>query len=157
MASTQGTKSEAIQIERVSGGDLCRLAKPGARYAVYRGCAEVPGVWAPSAKPLPNGLADTFSADEARLLLPLLRELDTRPSGKGGRKAAPPTTPDGHLVARACRQLGLTGAALAERIGAHESVLSRARHGELPEVHREAIHTLLRGGVTSSTPSSERS
>jgi uncharacterized protein YggL (DUF469 family) len=32
---------------------------------------------------------------------------------------------------------------LAEQIGAHESVLSRARHGELPETHREAIKALL--------------
>ncbi len=58
---------------------------------------------------------------------------------------------DGRLVARACKRLGVTAAALAERIGAHEAVLSRARHGELPEQHREAIKALLKSGAGKAT------
>ncbi|WP_438029089.1 hypothetical protein [Sorangium sp. So ce233] len=85
-------------------------------------------------------------------MLPLLRRLEGAAAGKGGRKGAEPTTPDGRLIARACKRLGLTAAALAEAVGAHESVLSRARHGDLPEKHREAIAALLRGGATGAAP-----
>ena len=61
------------------------------------------------------------------------------------REGSPPRshTPDGELIARALKRLGLTTEELGKRIGAHKSVLSRARHGELPEKHRKAIRLLL--------------
>jgi hypothetical protein len=120
-----------------------RLVRPGARYVVERQGEEHRGEWLPESEPL-GGARDTFTEGEARLLLPLLRELEGRAAGKGGRPRAEPTTPDGRLVDRACKRLGLSAVALAASIGAHESVLSRARHGELPPAHREAILALLR-------------
>lgn len=117
-----------------------RLTRPGARYAVHREEDARPGAWLPDGEELPEGWLDIFSEDEARLLLPFLRVRAT-----GGRQGGEPTTADGRLVARACKRLGLTAAGLAEKIGAHESVLSRARNGELPEKHRDAIRALLRG------------
>ncbi len=119
-----------------------RVVRAGARYAVHRDGDERPGAWLADGEALPKSWGDTFTEDEARLLLPFLRV-----RGTAGRKGADPTTADGRLVARACERLGVTAAALAERIGAHEAVLSRARHGELPEKHREAIKALLNGGA----------
>ena len=119
-------------------GAVARLVKPGARYAVRRSGEERRGEWVPEGEPLPRGAGDTFTEAEARLVLPFLRV-----RGTAGRRGAEPTTADGKLVARACKKLGVTAAGLAERIGAHESVLSRARHGELPEAHRLAIKALL--------------
>lgn len=88
------------------------------------------------------GLCD----DVGRLTAALIAERAAKErTNKGGRPAAAPTTADGKLVARACKRLGITAAALAERIGAHEAVLSRARHGELPAHHRDAIRALLKG------------
>lgn len=115
-----------------------RLTRPGARYAVRRSGEEYRGAWVPEGEALPKGTGDTFTEAEARLLLPFLRV-----RGTAGRRGAEPTTADGKLVARACRRLGLSAVWLAEKIGAHESVLSRARHGELPETHREAVKALL--------------
>ncbi|WP_437310065.1 helix-turn-helix domain-containing protein [Sorangium sp. So ce388] len=134
-----------VQIAPSPGG--FRLIRPGARYAVERRGEEHPGDWLPDDAALPKGWVDTFPEDLARAVLPLLRRLDGAAAGKGGRKGAEPTTPDGRLIARACKRLGLTAAQLAEAIGAHESVLSRARHGELPERHREAIKALLQGAA----------
>ncbi len=129
-------KAPPVQIAPSLGG--YRLVRPGARYAVHRKGEEHRGEWIAEGDALPKGWADTYPEDEARSLLPFLRALGH------GRKAAEPTTPDGKLIARACKRLGLTAAALAEAIGAHESVLSRARHGELPKVHRDAITALLK-------------
>ncbi len=128
--------SNPIQVQM--SGAVARLVRPGARYAVRRSGEEHRGEWVPEGEPLPRGAGDTFTEAEARLVLPFLRV-----RGTAGRRGAEPTTADGKLVARACRKLGVTAAGLGERIGAHESVLSRARHGELPEVHREAIKALL--------------
>ena len=125
-----------IQVQM--SGAVARLVKPGARYAVRRSGEEYSGAWVPDGETLPKGTGDTFTEAEARLVLPFLRV-----RGTAGRRGSEPTTADGKLVARACKKLGLTAAGLAERIGAHESVLSRARHGELPEAHREAIKALL--------------
>lgn len=136
-------KPHPVQIAPAPGG--FRLTRPGARYAIERRGEEHPGEWLPEDEPLPKGWADTFPEDVARAVLPLLRRLEGAAAGKGGRKGSEPTTPDGRLITRACKRLGLTAAALAEAIGAHESVLSRARQGELPERHREAIKVLLRG------------
>lgn len=121
-----------------------RLVRPGARYAVQRRGKEHVGDWLPENEPLPKGWTDAFREDTARALLPLLRRLEGAAAGKGGRKGAEPTSADGRLVARACKRLGLTAAALAESIGAHQSVLSRARGGELPKKYREAINVLLK-------------
>ena len=126
-------------IQAVSSPAGFRLVRPGARYAVHRKGEAHRGEWLAENEALPKGWADTYPENEARALLPFLRALGH------GRKAAEPTTPDGKLVARACKRLGLTAAALAETIGAHESVLSRARHGELPKAHRDAITALLKG------------
>lgn len=126
----------AIQIQ--TSGAVARLVKPGARYAVRRSGEEHRGEWVPDGEALPRGAGDTFTEAEARLVLPFLRV-----RGTAGRRGAEPTTADGKLVARACRKLGVTAVGLGERIGAHESVLSRARHGELPEAHRLAIMALL--------------
>ena len=123
-----------------------RVVRPGARYAVHRDGDERPGAWLADGEALPRGWGDVFTEDEARLLLPFLRV-----RGTAGRVAAEPTSKDGRLVARACKKLGVTAAALAERIGAHEAVLSRARHGELPEKHREAIKALLKSGAKGAT------
>jgi len=142
-----------VQIALSPGG--FRLVRPGARYAIQRRGEEHPGDWLPDAEPLPKGWADTFPEDVARAVLPLLRRLEGAAAGKGGRKGAAPTTPDGRLIARACKRLGLTAAALAEAIGAHESVLSRARHAELPERHREAIAALLKRDAPRRTESGE--
>jgi hypothetical protein len=138
-----------VQIAPSPGG--FRLVRPGARYAVERRGEEHRGEWLPDDEALPKGWVDTFTEDLARAVLPLLRRLEGAATGRGGRKGAEPTTPDGRLIARACKRLGLSAAALAEAIGAHESVLSRARHGELPEKHREAIKALLRGRAAGET------
>lgn len=143
-----------VQIAASPGG--FRLIRPGARYAIERRGEEHPGDWLPEDAALPKGWVDTFSEDVARAVLPLLRRLEGAAAGKGGRKGTEPTTPDGRLVARACKRLGLTAAALAEAVGAHESVLSRARHGDLPEKHREAIVALLRGGAPRAAPAKRR-
>jgi hypothetical protein len=129
-------------IQAVSSPQGFRLVRPGARYAVDREGEEYNGSWLDYDAPV-HGANDTFTEGEARLLLPLLRAMEGMAAGKGGRPATTPTTPDGRLVARACKKLGLSGLELAHRIGAHESVLSRARHGVLPEKHREAIRGLL--------------
>lgn len=127
-----------ITIHVQMSGALARLVRHGARYAVRRSGEEYRGAWVPDGEALPRGTDETFTEAEARLLLPFLRV-----RGTAGRRGAEPTTPDGKLVARACKKLGLSAVGLAEKIGAHESVLSRARHGELPETHREAIRALL--------------
>lgn len=131
-------------IQAVPAGRSFRLTRPGARYVIARSGDEHVGAWLPDGEPLPAGSTDTFPENEARALLPFLRV-----RGTAGRKGAAPTTPDGQLIARACKRLGLTVAALAEAIGAHESVLSRARSGELPAKHRDAIKTLTEITVAS--------
>lgn len=136
MLDAMPTPKSPIQVQMF--GTVARLVKPGARYAVRRSGEEHRGAWVPEDGALPKGTGDTFTEAEARLVLPFLRV-----RGTAGRRGAEPTTPDGKLVARACRKLGVTAAGLGERIGAHESVLSRARHGELPEAHRAAIRALL--------------
>ena len=141
MASRKPSPIQAV----VTPAGGYRIVRLGTRYAATRSGEEHRGNWLPDDELLPNGDEDTFSEGEARLLLPLLRDLEGRAAGKGGRRAAEPTTADGQLVARACKRFGLTAAGLAESIGAHESVLSRARHGELPEAHRRAILALLKG------------
>ena len=128
--------SNPIQVQM--SGAVARLVKPGARYAAHRTGEEYRGEWVLEGDPLPLGTRETFTEAEARLVLPFLRV-----RGTAGRRGAEPTTADGKLVARACKKLGVTAAGLGERIGAHESVLSRARHGELPEAHRAAIRALL--------------
>jgi hypothetical protein len=130
------TPKSPIQVQM--SGAVARLVRPGARYAVRRTGEEHHGAWVPDGDPLPKGTGDTFTEAEARLVLPFLRV-----RGTAGRRGAEPTTADGKLVARACKKLGVSAAGLGERIGAHESVLSRARHGELPEAHRLAIRALL--------------
>ena len=129
-------------IQAVSSSAGFRIERPGARYVAQRSGEEYRGAWLPADEPL-RGAAETFTEGEARLLLPLLRDMAGMAAGKGGRPAAEPTTPDGELIARALKRLGLTAEELGERIGAHKSVLSRARHGELPENHRKAIRLLL--------------
>lgn len=131
--------SHSIQANETPAG--FRLSRPGARYAVHREGDARPGAWVPDGGALPEGWVDTFPEDEARSLLPHLRA-----RGDAGRRGSDPTTTDGKLVLRACKRLGLTAARLGEKIGAHPSVLSRARHGELPEAHRAAIRSLLRDG-----------
>lgn len=116
----------------------CMIRRLGERYAVQRSGEEYRGRWLPDGEPLPTGWEDGFLEREARLLLPFLR------AHGHGRKAAAPTTTDGRLIDRACRKLGITVATLGAKIGAHPSVLSRARHGELPEVHRSAIKAILK-------------
>lgn len=133
-------------IHAAPGPDGFRVVRPGARYAVHHEGDERPGAWLPDGEALPKGWGDAFPEDEARSLLPFLRA-----RGTAGRVAAEPTSKDGRLVARACKWLGVTAAALGERIGAHEAVLSRARSGELPEKHREAIKALLKSGAGKAT------
>jgi hypothetical protein len=116
----------------------CMLRRSGERYTVKRSGDEHRGRWLSDDEPLPPEWEDVFLESEARLLLPFLR------AHGHGRKAATPTTADGRLIDRACRKLGTTIAALGTKIGAHQSVLSRARHGELPEVHRIAIKAILK-------------
>jgi hypothetical protein len=103
------------------------------------------GRWLADGEALSEGWTDTFAETEARALLPFLR------AHGHGRKAAAPTTADGRLIDRACRKLGVTIAALGTKIGAHQSVLSRARHGELPEVHRIAIKSILKPQPKTTT------
>lgn len=123
----------------------CMLRRSGERYTVKRSGEEHRGRWLPDGEPLPDGWEDGFLESEARLLLPFLR------ANGHGRKAAAPTTADGRLIDRACRKLGITIAALGMKIGAHQSVLSRARHGELPEVHRIAIKAILKPQPKTTT------
>jgi hypothetical protein len=136
MLDAMPTAKNTIQVQM--SGAAARLVRPGARYAVRRSGEEYRGTWVPDGEALPRGTSETFTEAEARLVLPFLRV-----RGTAGRRGSEPTTADGKLVARACRRLGLSAVGLAEKIGAHESVLSRARHGELPETHREAIKALL--------------
>lgn len=124
-------------IQAVSSPAGFRLSRPGARYAVRPEGDARPGAWLPEGEALPLGWTDVYPENEARALLPFLR------ATSHGRKAAEPTTPDGKLIARACKKFGLTAAALGEKIGAAEAVLSRARNGELPAKHRDAIRALL--------------
>lgn len=114
------------------------LRRSGERFAVERRGEEHRGRWLPDGEALPDGWADAFAETEARALLPFLR------AQGHGRKAAKPTTADGRLIDRACRKLGVTVTALGTKIGAHPSVLSRARHGELPEAHRNALKAILK-------------
>lgn len=117
---------------------VANIVRPGERYAVERSGEEHRGRWLAADEALPVGWSDVFVETEARALLPFVR------ARWHGRKAAVPTTADGRLIDRACRKLGITIAALGTKIGAHQSVLSRARHGELPEVHRNAIRAILK-------------
>jgi len=106
---------------------------------------ELRGAWLPDADPL-GGADDAFTEREARLLLPLLRDMEGMAAGKGGRHAAEPTTPDGRLVARACKKLGVRDDELAALIGAADkTVISRVRNGTrgLPEAQRDALRSLL--------------
>jgi len=121
------------------------LTRPQERYAVERSGEEHRGKWMATYEPLPVGWSDVFAEEEARALLPFLR------AQGHGRKAAAPTTADGRLIDRACRKLGITIAALGTKIGAHQSVLSRARHGELPEIHRIAIKAILKPQPKTTT------
>jgi len=116
-----------------------RVVRPGARYAVRRVGDGRPGAWLADDEALPRGWADILPEDEARLLLPFLRTVSH------GRRAAEPTTADGKFIARAKKILGLTAAQLGKAIGAHESVISRAVHGELPAAHRDAIKAMIAG------------
>ena len=133
-------------IQAVASTAGFRLIRPGARYAVHSDGDARPGAWLPDGDATPDGWTDVYPENEARALLPFLRA-----RGTGGRPGGAPTTADGRLVAHACKRLGLSAAGLAEKIGAHESVLSRARNGELPAVHREAIRALLRPGAGKAT------
>lgn len=128
-------------------GRHARILKPGARYVVRRKGDEHEGRWLPDGEATPAGYGDTFTEAEARLLLPFLRA-----RGAAGRVSREATTPDGKLVVRAKRALGLTAAGLGEAIGAHESVLSRALHGSLPDAHREAIRALLKSKKPKRPP-----
>jgi hypothetical protein len=129
-------KSDPIQAVPSPAG--FRLTRPGARYAVRPEGDARPGAWLPDGDALPLGWTDVYPENEARALLPFLRVRAT-----AGRQAGEATTPDGKLIARACKKFGLTAAALGEQIGAAEAVLSRARNGELPAKHRDAIKALL--------------
>lgn len=122
-----------------------RVVRSGDRYMVGAHGDEYAGQWLPNEERVPDGCSDVFTENEARLLLPFLR------AQGHGRKAASPTTTDGRLIDRACRKLGITVAALGTKIGAHPSVLSRARHGELPEVHRSAIKAILKPQPNQAT------
>lgn len=136
----------AIKYDKYSACGAWGLRKStGERYAVERNGEEHRGRWLPDNEPLPAGWEDGFLESEARLLLPFLR------AHGHGRKAAAPTTPDGRLIDQACRKLGITVAGLGAKIGAHQSVLSRARHGELPEVHRSAIKAILKPKPKTTT------
>lgn len=117
---------------------VVHLVSPGSRYAVRREGEAWEGEWFPVGTPLPVGWSDVFTEAEARLLLPSLRL-----RANAGRAAREPTTADGRLIARAKRALGVTAAQLAKTIGTHESVLSRAMHGALPDAHRAALRALL--------------
>ena len=137
-------KPHPIQAVRCPAG--FHIARSGARYAVHRDGDARPGAWVPDGEALPDGWADVFPEDEARAMLPFLRARAT-----GGRPGGEPTTADGRLVARAMKRLGVSAAGLGERVGAHESVLSRARNGELPAKHRDAIRALLKPGAGKAT------
>lgn len=127
-----------------SRGDMVQIVRPGERYAVERRGEEHRGRWLPDGEALPEGWADAFAETEARALLPFLR------AQGHGRKPAKSTTADGRLIDRACRKLGVTVAALGTKIGAHPSVLSRARHGELPEAHRTTLKLILKPQAKST-------
>ena len=137
MSTTMPTPKSPIQAAPAPAG--FRLVRPGARYAVHPVGDARPCAWLPDGEALSSGWTDVFPENEARAMLPFLRAVGH------GRRAAAPTTPDGKLIARACKKLKLSTVALAEAIGAHESVLSRARSGELPAKHRDAIKALIKG------------
>jgi hypothetical protein len=128
---------EPIQVVKIGGA--FRLVRPGARYAVLREGEEHRGAWLAADEVIDPGWTDAYPEHEARSLLPFLRGQAAR-----RRPATEPTSADGRLIQRACRGLGVSASGLARMIGAHESVLSRARHGDLPEVHRESIRALLK-------------
>lgn len=129
-------KPSFVRVDTTDRGAV--ILSPGARYAVKREGEAWEGEWFPLGSPLPAGWSDAFTEPEARLLLPSLRL-----RANAGRAAREPTTADGRLIARAKRTLGLTAAQLAKALGTHESVLSRAMHGALPDAHRAALRALL--------------
>lgn len=129
-------KLDPIQAVRSPAG--FRLMRPGARYAVRPEGDARPGAWLPDGEALSLGWTDIYPENEALALLPFLRARAT-----AGCKARAPTTPDGKLIASACKKLGITATALGKQIVVDAAVLSRARTGELPAKYREAIKELL--------------
>ncbi len=129
----------------IPAGRLFQVTRPGARYATHREGDERPGVWLDEATPAAPGFVDAFPEDEARSLLVTLRAIETRPrGGKGGRPAGEATTPDGKLIVKARKALGLTMSGLAGALGIQNAQLSRAMTGELPAKHRDAIKALIK-------------
>lgn len=115
------------------------IARPGARYAVAHEGDELRGVWLLHGEACAKTQRDHFTLAEGALLLPFLR------ARIGGRPPTPATTPEGRLIDRACRKLGLSAEQLAAQIGADKTVLSRARtrSDALPSKYKQALHALL--------------
>ena len=138
-ATSIGGMTKPPTIEVRLSRDGARILKPGARYVVLRRGDQHEGRWLTDGEATPRGHTDLFTEAEARLLVPFLRV-----RGSAGRTSREATTPDGKLVTKAKRLLGLTAAGLADAIGAHETALSRALHGSLTDAQREAIRALLK-------------
>ena len=76
-----------------------------------------------------------------------------------GRPPQPATSPDGRLIARVCRRLGIRRRELAERLGVAAPLLSRVNGADghpLAERHRVAMRAMLAAAEGEpASPSSE--
>lgn len=124
-------------------GGRARILRPGARYAVTRDGEAYQGIWVRDGDELPAGASDSFTEDEARIALALLRD-----NTRTGRPARAPTTEDGRLIDEVCRVRKITQKDLAAELGTGAAVVSRARRGEQPlsQAHRDRLATMIGKG-----------
>lgn len=141
------SRPDAVQIAQ--HGTLYRLVRGPDVYAVRTDGDALRGEWVP-AESIPDGATVDLSEEAARVALPLLRS-----RAVPGRPALRAGSPDGRLIAQACKALGLTRRQLAVRLGTGEAVLSRASRegGALPSGHADRLRAWIREVKGNDVPS----
>lgn len=124
-------------------GARFQIVRAGEVYVVPKEGPDLSGEWhKPDA--IPDGFTSELTSREAGLLAPVLR------GNKGGRPRSEAATPDGKLIDRACKLLGVNQAGLAAMSGIAPAVLSRARKLTaddgipLTEQHREKLREMVK-------------